>query len=222
MILAAGGIGSRMSASLPKQFIPLSGKPLALYSFELFCQMGQIDEIVVVCDPKFRSYFSDATKPVLFADPGKRRQDSILNGFRAASKKAEILCTHDSARPFVREKEILALLDKAVEMGAATLAAPVISTIKECDESGKVEKTLDRSRLWEIQTPQAMRRNLFERGFLHVEEQRLEITDDTSLAELLGAPVAIVSSPHRNFKVTTPTDLTIAQTLCERLLCATH
>lgn len=215
MILAAGGIGSRVGASLPKQFLPLSGKPIALYSFDLFCQMDEIDEIVVVCEPKYRFYFSSQEKPVLFADPGKRRQDSILNGFLRASKKAKILCTHDSARPFIEKKELLTLLEKAAEMGAATLAAPVICTIKKCDANGRVEKTLDRSRLWEIQTPQAIQRDLFERGFSYVLENCLEITDDTSLAELLGAEVAIVASPHRNFKITTPTDMAVAKILCE-------
>lgn len=215
MVLAAGGVGSRMGASLPKQYLPLSGKPLALYSFDLFCQMDEIDEIVVICEPQYRFYFSSQEKPVLFADPGRRRQDSILNGFLRASKKARILCTHDSARPFVEKKELLALLEKTVEMGAATLAAPVICTIKECNANGKVEKTLDRSRLWEIQTPQAMRREFFERGFSYVLENCLEITDDTSLAELLGEEVAIVSSSYRNFKVTTPSDMAAARILCE-------
>src|SRR5579871_825972 len=137
MIIASGGIGSRMGTPLPKQFLQLCGKPIALYSFELFCQMDEIDEIVVVSDPKFRFHFSSTKKPVHFANPGERRQDSIFNGVQAASKEASILCTHDAARPFVEKKEILALLDKTVEMGAATLAAPVICTIKECDPNGR-------------------------------------------------------------------------------------
>jgi 2-C-methyl-D-erythritol 4-phosphate cytidylyltransferase len=211
MILAAGGIGSRMGAPIPKQFLPLSGKPIALHSFDLFCQMDEIDEIVVVCEPEFRPLFTSTTKPILFASPGKRRQDSIFNGFCAASKKAALVCAHDSARPFVEKKEILVLLEKALEVGAATLAAPVINTIKECRFDHTVERTLDRSRLWEIQTPQAMRYDLFERGFALAAAKSIDIPDETTLAELLHALVVVVPSSHRNFKITTPTDLAVAQ-----------
>jgi len=199
-----------MGASIPKQYLSLSNKPIALHSFELFCQMDAFDEVIVVCEPRFRSLFSSTAKPILFADPGKRRQDSIFNGFRAASKQAAIVCTHDSARPFIEKKEILALLDKTLEVGAATLAAPVICTIKQCHSNRIVEKTLDRSRLWEIQTPQALRYDLLERGLALAAARGIDVTDDASLAELLGAPVAVVPSPHSNFKITTPTDMAVA------------
>jgi len=176
--------------------------------------MGEIDEIVVVCAPQFRSLFSSSLKPIHFADPGKRRQDSIFHGFSVASKQASIVSTHDSARPFVQKNEILSLLEKAIEIGAATLAVPVNCTIKECRQNRLVAKTLDRSSLWEIQTPQAMRYDLFEEGFAFAAKRNIEVTDDTSLAELLQAPVAIVPSSHRNFKITTPTDFIVAQTIC--------
>jgi 2-C-methyl-D-erythritol 4-phosphate cytidylyltransferase len=210
MILAAGGVGSRMGASIPKQYLFLSDKPIALHSFELFCQMEEFDEIIVVCEPQFRSLFSYADKPIFFADPGKRRQDSIFSGFCAASKRASIVCTHDSARPFVEKKEILALLDQALEFGAATLGAPVLSTIKKCRSNRIAEATLDRSSLWEIQTPQALRYDLMKRGFGLAADRNIDVTDDTSLAELIGAPVVVVPSPHSNFKITTPTDMAVA------------
>jgi len=175
--------------------------------------MEEIDEIVVVCEPDRRPLFSCSSKPLLFASPGKRRQDSIFNGLSAVSKRAEIICTHDAVRPFAEKKAILSLLEKTFEMGAATLAAPVISTIKQCDAERIVEKTLDRSRLWEIQTPQAMRRTLFEKGFAFAETHQLDVTDDVSLAELLGKPVAVIPSSHRNLKITTPTDLALASAL---------
>ena len=221
MILAAGGIGSRMGAPIPKQYLPLSGKPIALYSFDLFCKMDEIDEIIIVCEHEFRPLFSSAQKPIRFANPGKRRQESIFNGLSAASQNATIICTHDAARPFVERKEILALLEKTLEIGAATLASPVICTIKQCREDRVVKKTLDRSHLWEIQTPQALRRDSLEQGFAFAAANNIEVTDDTSLAELLHLPVAIVSSPRRNFKITTPDDLAIAQALCTEQ-CATN
>ena len=216
MIIAAGGIGSRMGTTTPKQYLLLSGKMIALYSFELFCQMEEIDEIIVVCESAFRSFFFCSHKLISFADAGIKRQDSIFNGFRKASKIASIVCTHDAARPFVEKEAVLSLLNQTLKIGAATLVAPVICTIKQC-KNGLVENTLDRSRLWETQTPQAMRRELFEQGFVNVQSKNLDVTDDTSLAELLNKPVAIVPSSHRNFKITTPIDLAVAQELTDLL-----
>lgn len=216
MIFAAGGIGSRMESPVPKQFLPLGGKTIALHSFELFSGMEAIDEIVVVCAPQFQSQFYTTKKPVCFASPGTRRQDSIYNGLKAANPKAKILCTHDVARPFIDQETVSRLLEKALEIGAATLAAPVVYTIKQSCANGHVKQTLDRSNLWEIQTPQAMRRDLFERGFSLVAELKSTVTDDVSLAELLAEPVAIVPSKRSNLKITTPTDLAIAKVLFEQ------
>jgi len=201
-----------MKTSIPKQFLPLSGKPIALHSFELFSQMEEIDEIIVVCEPKYRSLFP-AKK---FALPGIRRQDSIYNGFCLVSPEAGIISTHDAARPFVDKALLLDLFEQTLKIGAATLAAPVVSTIKECHEDRMVKKTLPRSQLWEIQTPQAMKRSLFERGFAQIQKQNIDITDDVFLAEVLNEPVAIIPSSHRNLKITTPIDLAVAKAiLCD-------
>jgi len=216
LIFAAGGVGSRMGSLIPKQYLPLAGRPIALHSFSLFDSMDEIDEIIVVCEPERRHLFN-SKKPLRFALPGPRRQDSIRNGLSAVSPNASIICTHDAARPFAATQDILKLIQQTIETGAATLAAPVICTIKQASRERIVEKTLDRSHLWEIQTPQGLRRDLFEKGFAYAEKNKIEVTDDTSLAELLGHPVAIVPSPHRNFKITTPTDLAVANTLCNAI-----
>jgi 2-C-methyl-D-erythritol 4-phosphate cytidylyltransferase len=214
MILAAGGIGSRMGSVIPKQYLNLCGKPIALHSFELFCHLDAIDELVVVCEKKFRSLFITDKKKVLFADPGERRQDSIYNGLQNASPNASWICTHDAARPLVQEKEIVALLKQGKKTGAAALAIPLISTIKRCNKDLIVEQTVDRSSCWEIQTPQILRRDLMEKGFAFAYNHQLNVTDDVSLAELIQAPVAIVPSSPSNFKITLPFDLTVASLLC--------
>jgi 2-C-methyl-D-erythritol 4-phosphate cytidylyltransferase len=203
-----------MGGPTPKQYLPLSSKPIVLHSFELFCQMEEIDEIVVVCEQECRSLFVSSGKRILFADPGKSRQLSIFSGFSKTSKEAAIICTHDAARPFVEKKDVIALLEKTVEVGAASLAAPIFCTVKQANEALFVEKTLERAKLWEIQTPQALLRDRFERGVQEALASGIALTDDVSLSELIGEPVAIVPSSRRNFKITDPIDLSVAEALC--------
>lgn len=213
LILVAGGTGSRMGAPIPKQFIPLNGKLIARYSFDLFLLSSEISQLVVVCDPSYQYIFSTDVKPLDFALPGSRRQDSVYNGLQKCDPKAELILIHDSARPFLEAKHLNSLIEAGRRVGAATLAAPVCCTIKQCDRSKKVEKTLDRSRLWEIQTPQALFADLLRRGFESVIEDNLEVTDDVSIAEAIGHPVEIVTGSPRNIKLTTPFDLAVAQTI---------
>lgn len=212
LILVAGGVGTRFGGPVPKQYVPLLGKPLALYSFEFFLTLPEINEIIVVADTAYQKIFSSKEKPVLFADGGKRRQDSVFSGLQKVNPKADIVCTHDSARPFPQKSSVLALLRDADEMGAATLAIPVTSTIKECDQKRKVLKTLKREVFWDIQTPQAIKRDLFVKAFDEAKKNDWEVTDDVSLIERMGLPVVVTPGAKETFKVTTPFDLALAET----------
>jgi len=204
LILLAGGSGSRMGSPTPKQFLPLQGKPIALHSFEIFRQAG-IEEIVIVCALEYRHLFDHDH----FALPGKERYDSVRNGLELCTK--EWICVHDSARPFID----LAMIDRvycaAQKTGAATLGMPMISTVKESCEKGIVKRTLDRSLIWEIQTPQVVRKDILWEGFA----KGVAVTDDVSLAEVAGYPVQIVEGSRSNLKITTQEDLIIARRLCE-------
>lgn len=208
LIFLAGGVGSRMGTSVPKQYLPLRGKPVALYSFELFTQIREITEIVVVCEPEYQHFFS----PAIFAKPGPRRQDSVYSGLQKSTQ--EMIFTHDSARPFFEAKYIPFLIDAVRTTGAAALAAPITSTIKQCTATHLVEKTLDRSRIWDMQTPQALWRTLMIQAFDHIQKHNLDVTDDLSMVEAMGLPTRIVPSTPRNFKITTPFDLAVAEALC--------
>lgn len=209
LIFLAGGIGSRMGAPIPKQYLLLNHKPIALYSFETFSKCPLITEIVVVCEPEHQHFFSG---PVRFAKPGPARQDSVYSGLLEATQ--EIVLTHDSARPFIESKYLPPLLEAVRRTGAATLATPVTSTIKQCQTNRIIEKTLDRTLLWDIQTPQAMRRELFFQAFAHVKKHNLSVTDDLSMVEAMGHPAEIVPCTPRNFKITTPFELAVAETIC--------
>lgn len=209
LIFLAGGKGTRMGAPLPKQFLSLRGKLLAHHSYELFLKQPQIKEIVVVCEEEYRSLFQEAHK---FAMPGLRRQDSVYSGLKKCSQ--ELILIHDAARPFVDPKHIAPLCSAALEFGAAALASPVTSTIKQCSKDKIVQKTLERSSLWEIQTPQAVKKDLFLQGYKNVYEKSLEVTDDLSVVETIGCFGKIIEAPPNHMKITTPFDLHLAEQIC--------
>lgn len=212
VILLAGGMGTRMQSITPKQFLTLGEKPIACHSFEFFLNMPQINEIVIVCSPDFRDFFSKrSSKPVLFALPGERRQDSVYNGLLISTK--EIICVHDAARPFIDKDLVLRVLEAGNKHGAATVGMPVKFTIKESDAQSFVKNTPDRNKIWEIQTPQVLKREVIYQGFEYANQHQLTVTDDVSLAELIGHPVKLVEGSQTNLKITVPEDLTIAHHL---------
>uniref|UniRef100_A0A0D9V8R2 2-C-methyl-D-erythritol 4-phosphate cytidylyltransferase n=1 Tax=Leersia perrieri TaxID=77586 RepID=A0A0D9V8R2_9ORYZ len=175
------GTGVRLSA-LPKP---------AARSLKTFCQLKEVKEVVVVCDPDYKDIFEGSIEnvqiPIKFALPGKERQDSVFNG--------------------------LQVLEDAAVHGAAVLGVPVKATIKEADSDSFVVKTLDRKTLWEMQTPQVMKPNLLKDGFELVRRDGLEVTDDVSIVEYLKHPVFVTEGSYTNIKVTTPDDLLLAERL---------
>lgn len=219
IILLAGGVGTRMKSSVPKQFLLLKGKPIARYSFDLFASIPEISEIVVVCAPQNQHLF-EAHNPnirVAFALPGERRQDSVYNGLQALSQDCSLTCIHDSARPCLTLAMVQRVLQAASEHGAATVGMPVKFTVKESDERHFVKHALDRSRVWEIQTPQVIQTHLLRKGFQLVENNKTSVTDDVSIIELLGLPVKLVEGNYSNLKITTQEDLAIAESYLDGL-----
>ncbi|KAK3166180.1 hypothetical protein QOZ80_1AG0042470 [Eleusine coracana subsp. coracana] len=217
VILLSGGQGKRMGASMPKQYLPLLGLPIALHSLKTFCQLMEVKEVVVVCDPDYKDIFEGSIDnlhiPLKFACPGKERQDSVFNGLQEIDGSSELVCVHDSARPLVSSKDVKKVLEDAAVHGAAVLGVPVKATIKEANSDSFVVKTLDRKTLWEMQTPQVMKPNLLRDGFELVNRDGLEVTDDVSIVEYLKHPVFITEGSYTNIKVTTPDDLLLAERL---------
>lgn len=215
VILLAGGIGKRMNHPIPKQYLNLHHKPIARYSFELFLSLPEIAELIIVCVPDARHYFHlpESSIPILFADPGPRRQDSVWNGLQAISSSSELVCIHDSARPFIDKLLVKRVLEAGYLHGAATVGMPVKFTLKEHDGSCMVKQTLNRSHIWEIQTPQVIRIPLIKQGFHHAQKHEITVTDDVSLVELLNHPVKLVEGSHMNIKITSPEDLLVAEGL---------
>lgn len=218
VILLAGGTGERMGSPIPKQYLPLGHQAIARYSFDCFLQMEEIAEIVVVCEEEYQHLFATdlTTIDIHFAAPGKRRQDSVLHGLNAMKEKSHLVCVHDSARPFINPDLVVRTIDAAKTHGAAALAVPVKSTIKEANAQGLVTKTLNRNCLWEMQTPQVIKTELLKQAFDYVIKYNIEVTDDLSLIEIMGHPTKLVESDYINIKITTPDDLELAIIFLER------
>jgi 2-C-methyl-D-erythritol 4-phosphate cytidylyltransferase len=221
LVLLAGGVGKRMGAPIPKQYLELLGAPVATYSLRTFAAMPAVGELVVVCEPEWRAVFEEChatlprRPPLSFAAPGAERQDSVLSGLRAISPAAALVAVHDSARPLVTPAEATAVFLDAAACGAAVLGVPVKQTIKEVAADGLVVKTLDRAALWEVQTPQVVRPALLRAGFELVAARGLEVTDDVSIVEALGEPVRVTPGAYTNIKVTTPEDMAVAEKLLQ-------
>lgn len=204
VILLAGGTGTRMGTSVPKQFLDIHGKPIASYSFELFSSLSYVSQIIVVTPEPYRELFPNA----LYASPGSRRQDSVKNGFLETSRGVDLVCIHDAVRPFLQKEDVDKLAQVAMECKAAALGKPIPYTVKEVKDD-LVIRTIDRTNLWEVHTPQMIAPDLLAKGFAHADEHNLTVTDDVSLVELLGHPVKLVKGSGRNIKLTTPDDLAL-------------
>lgn len=216
VILLSGGVGTRMNAIKPKQYLELCGKPIISYSFDFFKSLPNIDEIIVVCDPLYHDFFiEDNEVSIKFALPGKRRQDSLYNGLQEVADEANLVVIHDGARPFLSITFVSEAINQAFVHGASTVAVPLKFTVKEVD-NGFIKKTLDRSCLLEVQTPQVIKKDLLKEGFKFVQEHQIEVTDDVSLVECMQKPVKFVMGSYQNIKITTEEDLMLAKIFCEK------
>jgi 2-C-methyl-D-erythritol 4-phosphate cytidylyltransferase len=199
--------------------------------------MPQVGEIVIVCDPSWRYIFEERLSQlsasssgnggkqqqqkklpdIHWALPGAERQDSVFNGLQQVRSEAEIVAVHDSARPMVTPADAARCMLDGLVVGAAVLGVPVKPTIKEVDSELTVIKTLERAKLWEVQTPQCIRPGLLREGFRLVKEKGLEVTDDVSIIEAMGLPVKITPGSYTNIKVTTPDDMSVAEKFLDEI-----
>ena len=215
-VVPAGGTGTRMGGTVPKQFLELDGKPILYYTLKTLQDCGIISELILVVPEK--EYDNACTdwlgKPEIVTKVvvgGEKRQDSVYNGFCELSPQTEIVLVHDGVRPFLSHQMIQESVDAAREYGAAITAIPVNDTIKKVDDSGLVSKTVDREGLWRVQTPQVFRYELLEEAFKKANSEKFYGTDEGTLIEHLGKPVKVVEGSEQNIKITRPEDLRLSE-----------
>jgi 2-C-methyl-D-erythritol 4-phosphate cytidylyltransferase len=205
-LVVAAGRGERLGTPVPKAFAILAGRPMVEWSLVALKDVAAVTEIVVALPPGIAAPAGSIGVP-----GGTQRSHSVRAALEAAGHD-DVVVVHDAARPLVTPALVAACLDALTGADAAIAAAPVTDTIKEC-EGERVVRTLDRSRLWAVQTPQVFRREALERALDQGDDAIGAATDDAALVEALGGTVRIVPAPPENLKVTTRMDLRVAEML---------
>jgi len=207
-LVVAAGRGERLGSAGPKTLVQLGGRPMLHWSVAALRAVAAVGEIVVALPAGV-----EAPAGCVGAVGGEHRSASVRAALAAASQHDDVVLVHDGARPLVTAGLIEAVLAALEGVDCAIAAAPVTDTIKEADAAGLVVRTLDRTRLWSVQTPQVFTRAALERALAMPEAIVAAATDEASLVELGGGRVRVVAAPPENLKVTTPRDLRLAEQL---------
>jgi len=213
-IILAAGKGKRMESNVNKVLLTLTDKPVIYHTIKVFEDCKDINEIILVANKDNINKLKGLIKKHNFKkikkiiEGGKYRQDSVYNGLKAIkAKEDDIVLIHNGANPFVTEKTIIDSIKAAEQYGASAVAFPAEDTIKAVDEHYFVSKTLDRSKLWQMQTPQTIKYSLAIKAFEKAYKNNYYGTDDVNLVEKLGHRVKIVECSRDNIKITTKNEL---------------
>lgn len=220
-VIVAAGKGTRMGANVDKLWLEVAGRPVVAHTWKQFNDAACIHEIIVVAREGMQEHFAELAVKFAFKKTfrivagGAERQDSVWNGLAAVAPNTEIVAIQDAARPCTTAELIAATIQAAQETGAAVAAQPVADTLKETDDGKTISRTVDRSKLWSVQTPQTFRVDVIRRAIATAREKNLILTDDTAACELIGQPVRLVKSTSPNPKVTVPADLPFIESLLQ-------
>ena len=221
-IFPAAGRGSRMKANRNKILLELSGETILVQTLKKFAEIDRISNLIIAVAKDEIPLITllleskNFSKPIQIVEGGSERQFSIYNAIQKIPSESEIVLIHDAARPLVSTETIEKVIDSAIEFGGSIAAVPEKNTIKIATSDQFVDKTLPRNLLWEIQTPQAFRREIIEKAYESAISDKFLGTDDSSLVERIGYPVKIVESESSNIKITTPDDLLFAKEFIRR------
>ncbi|MCL2818547.1 MAG: 2-C-methyl-D-erythritol 4-phosphate cytidylyltransferase [Actinomycetia bacterium] len=231
-IIAAGGSGSRMGLPEGKQLLEIAGKPVVAWSTQALCDINEMDEVIVVCDPDRVEEYSSAIltavssdTPLSFVGGGETRAESVLAGMCAISEVDEteknpdmefrdtVIVIHDGARPLATATMMQDALNAYKSDEAAdgvVVGHPSSDTLKRV-EGTRVIETPDRSQYWAVQTPQIFTLGTLLDAYKYAMDHSLEVTDDSSLVEAYGKRVVMHLGPRDNIKVTCPEDVAFVE-----------
>ena len=219
-IIVAGGKGLRMGGELPKQFIPVEGRPVLMRTLDAFHAFDSAMEIILVLPRDHQPYWQELCAEYQFAVPhriadgGATRFHSVQSGLALADEAEALIAVHDGVRPFVSPEVIEACYREAEAHGAVVPVIPIVETVRHLLLEGSETVPRDAYRL--VQTPQTFRATLLRRAY---EQPFCEaFTDDASVVEALGHAVHLVEGNRENIKLTTPYDLIVAKALVEDVM----
>jgi 2-C-methyl-D-erythritol 4-phosphate cytidylyltransferase len=221
-IIVAAGKGTRMGPNVDKLFLEAAGRPLVAHTWARFDSIESLNEIILVVRDGMQPAFEELAARYAFKRPyrlvigGKERQDSVWNGLGALDPGTKIVAIQDGARPCTSGDLIMRTIAAARDTGAAVAAQRVTDTIKESDGGTRVVRTVDRSRLWSVQTPQTFRVDVIRRALQTVRERGLLVTDDTAACELVGQAVTLVEAREPNPKATSRGDLPLIELILKQ------
>lgn len=211
-----------MKTQVNKVYLPLGDRPLLLHSIGIFEQASSIDFYLIVVHPEEISFCRDLLTPcrlrklAAIVPGGVTRQESVAAGLQKLPEDCVLVAVHDGARPLLSLQVLEGAVSRAHEVGAVVVGVPVKDTIKIVRDSGQIEMTPERERLWFAQTPQVFWRDLLRKAYAEAEKAGFLGTDDASLVERLGVPVEVYPGECENIKITTSEDLFFASVLWKR------
>jgi 2-C-methyl-D-erythritol 4-phosphate cytidylyltransferase len=228
VIIPAAGLGTRMGVAhagqaplRSKQFLELDGVPILIHTLRKFAAAPQVDSIWIAMRKAEMESFgptlekAELGKPIHLVEGGEHRQESVGNVLDALpAESADLVLIHDAVRPFVTQETIAGVIEQAKRNGAAIAGVPAVDTIKRVErraEGAVVEATIPREQIVQAQTPQGFRYGLLIPIFNEARIEGFLGTDEASLLERAGVPVHVVMGAPRNFKITTPADLELAE-----------
>ena len=218
-VIVAGGKGLRMGADVPKQFLPVGGRPVLMRTLDAFHAYDAEMRLILVLPVSQQGYWRDLCREYAFdvphrvADGGETRFHSVANGLACVPDEDAdaLVAVHDGVRPVVAQKVIAACFDCAARVGAVVPVTDVVETLRRLSDDDKGSRTEDRSRYRLVQTPQTFRAGLLKAAYARPYQP--SFTDDASVVEASGVAVALVPGNRENIKITTPFDLTVAEAI---------
>ncbi|MFA5795400.1 MAG: 2-C-methyl-D-erythritol 4-phosphate cytidylyltransferase [Candidatus Brocadiia bacterium] len=214
-IIVAAGSSTRLKGKVHKPYLLLGRKPILLHSLQAFLKIPQISQIIIAAHPRDMERANRLVKPLIskynaqieIVIGGATRSHSVHNAFKNINKDINIVLIHDVARPFIAKEDIVKVINKTRDKGAAILARPVTDTIKSVAKGLRIQKTIPRNILWAAQTPQGFRKDIILKAYSLRKSNLADYTDDAGIVESIGAMVYIIEGSANNIKITTSADL---------------